>query len=575
MSLATDPVPSSPDSLTELGAGNRAKKRRVAAIVLVVIPVALGAGGYLLYKQNEAREEREIHDAWRQATGCLAGVALEAGQKPSLRFHRIQLEAARVEKDPSQPNWPERCADPVAAVNTVLRSHARIDGAFGELAAEADKLAPLLRKAGQLSDLSAPVDAFYLAAGKAGLDAKEVAAPAQPPPEPKDAFDVDSLPKTALISPLQYTTESLSTTFLVGPDLHLMIYDTHIDPKPIVCTFTAAGPEVACRRVAGEAAGKPGLALEGTADPGALPLLVVGQHGSEGVYRVDSGERIGVSEVTAAYVAKDGYLAVVGRVDSESGAFKLVQQAAPGAKLERATIEPKDVDADAKQIHRLNVLWNKLVVQIIPEDTDKPPRLQFLELPARKNPLAQFKDLGAANWVNAPLFGCRSGDALVVRLGADQGYLDFFADARWSKLLPVDGFGGGEMTCDGAEAVMGSAREQRCNSAGCKNVDPPAAKIEPFQASSAERVDLNGKPLVVAATDGGVRYHAGAGGEYQLLYDDHVKDGAVVAESTRVGSKLYGRGRFAVLMLSTPAGLFALYVDAGGKAWPAKITWAG
>jgi hypothetical protein len=568
---ATDPL--APDSLTELGSDNRAKKRRVAAIILVGVPLLLGGGGYALLKMQEARHNQAIRDAWRRAAGCLLDVPLEAGQKASVRVRRMQLQAVLVEKDPHQPNWPERCADPVANVNTVLRAGARNAGPEGELSEQAEKLALLLRKAGQLSDLSAPVDAFFEAGRRAGFDGKDLAPPPQPPPQPKEAFDVDLLPKTALVSPLSYAVDSLSTPGLIGPELHLLTYDMRLDKKPILCTFGPAGPEATCRKLGGEIAGKPGLALEGTADPGALPLVIAGQHGAEGVFRADTGERLPLPELAASYVAKDGYVAAIGRVDPETGSFKLVEQR-PGEKLEKHRIEPKQLDPEASQIHRLNLLWNKLVIQTYYEDNAKAPRLQYLELPA-KDPSGPFKDIGELNWLNAAVQACRSGDTLSVRFGGDGGYLTFFHDARWTKPLPVQRFDGAAMSCDGPEAVMDwVGGQQRCTSGGCKRVDGAASKFDPFNIKRWQSGDINGKQLLLAQTDdGGMRYRMGPG-EHGLLFDDRIKDAAVQAESTLIGSKLYARGRFAVLMMSTPAGMFALWFDANGKPWPAKIVWA-
>jgi hypothetical protein len=575
MSEATDPVPSAPDSLTEMQAKARARKLRVALVLLVGVPVLLGGGGYLLHAQNVAKANREIKESWQQATGCLLGTPLEPGQgKASVRFRRIQLEAVRLEQQPEQKVWPERCADPVAHVNTVLRKHGRTDGTEGALATEADKLAVVLRKAGQLSDVSAPVDAFVEAGSKAKLDTKEVGSVAQPPPAPREAFDVDSLPKTALVSPLQYTIDNVSTQPMPGPELHLLVYDVRIDKSALLCTFTAAGPEAACRKLGGEMAGKPALVLEGTTDPGALPLVLVGQRGSEGIFRADTGERIGLPELSSGYVAKNGYLAIVTDIDYDTGAFTLAQQKAPGAKLERAIVKPQQMTPEAKQLHRVNIFWNKLVVQSVYDDAYKEaPRLQFAELPNTK-PEAAFTDIGIVDWVNASYFACRSGDALAMKIGEDSGYLVFFNEGRWSKPLAVNSFFGGTPECDGAEMVLGTGALQRCTSSGCKNAEGANRKLNPFQVGQSDTAYLNGKELFIAVTDGGMRFRHGPS-DQQLLFDDHIKDGSVQSTSTLLGWRLYGRGRFAVAVLSTPAGLYAAYFDATGKPWPAKITFAG
>ena len=61
-----------------------------------------------------------------------------------------------------------------------------------------------------------------------------------------------------------------------------------------------------------------------------------------------------------------------------------------------------------------------------------------------------------------------------------------------------------------------------------------------------------------------------AGGD-QLFFDDLTQDGALRNETTALGILLAGRGRFAVVLLTTPKGVFALRVDADGVAKPATI----
>jgi hypothetical protein len=50
-----------------------------------------------------------------------------------------------------------------------------------------------------------------------------------------------------------------------------------------------------------------------------------------------------------------------------------------------------------------------------------------------------------------------------------------------------------------------------------------------------------------------------------------VKDGAVHGDSTVLGMVLLGRGRFAVLLLTTPKGVYALRFGSDGKPVPATI----
>jgi hypothetical protein len=51
-----------------------------------------------------------------------------------------------------------------------------------------------------------------------------------------------------------------------------------------------------------------------------------------------------------------------------------------------------------------------------------------------------------------------------------------------------------------------------------------------------------------------------------------VRDKAVGQDSTVLGMRLAGRGRFAVLLLSTPKGIYAVRFDTEGKATPASLS---
>ena len=60
-------------------------------------------------------------------------------------------------------------------------------------------------------------------------------------------------------------------------------------------------------------------------------------------------------------------------------------------------------------------------------------------------------------------------------------------------------------------------------------------------------------------------------GADHVLFDDLVKDGRVQNESTLLGMLLAGRGTFAVVLATTPKGVYALRFDADGAAKPATI----
>jgi len=92
--------------------------------------------------------------------------------------------------------------------------------------------------------------------------------------------------------------------------------------------------------------------------------------------------------------------------------------------------------------------------------------------------------------------------------------------------------------------------------------------------------DLDGKLLVVwgAGEVGGLRMRLAPADKISkapdiIVFDDLMKQGAVQKTSTLSDARLFTRERFAVLLLSTSSGTFALRIDPEGKTTPIKFAW--
>lgn len=549
-------------------------------ILFVVIPVVATVIGVGWWKLTERQAAEAIRGAWDQVSACLLGAPLSQAERASGRMRAIQLTAVRAEREikVDGQRWPVRCADDVARLYEALRRHGRDkDGPEG-LARRAEDFAPVLRKAEVMQDLSAPVDALFEAAARFGLSAQPATVPVAPP-APAQALTVDSLGEGARLSALQYTLERVSAPPHLDTSLHLLFHDPRLDPKPLVCTFTPAGAD-RCRTVAGAAEKKSSFTLGGTTEEGASPLLFAGRDGEDGILRSDGGTEVATLRAESAYVAKDGYVAIAGFPTDEKGTFELLQQRSVGAPLERLTIEPDMFEPKVAQLHRRMILWDKLLVQVLDEDDTATPRLLALQLPlSGKKP--KFQPVAPLDWVNARIVGCRTADTTVVRIGIDRGFLTFFRDGSWSTPVAADGFPPA-FGCDRSEAIFTSAwgGQRRCTPAGCQESEGAEPTFEPFPQREGALADLGGRILAVALTDkrGGVRYryadgkNLGLAGQDALLLDDLVKGGAIVADSTVLGMALAGRGRFAVLLVSTAAGVYAIRFDETGVPAPAKLT---
>ncbi|HHH12226.1 MAG TPA: hypothetical protein ENK23_09180 [Sorangium sp.] len=561
-----------------LAADGLRKKRRTQLVLFVVIPLVLAAAAVAFWYLDGQAAEREVAEAFNRASACLVGTPLADGEVASIRMRAMQLGALRSERATnSDASWPSRCAGAVAQLHQSLRKHGRDkDGAQG-LAQQAETFAIALRKAQPHTDTSVAADALFAAAKQQGLAAKEVPLTV-PSPSPIVGLTLGDLPDSARITPQQYTLDRVSSTMMVGTELHVLIYDKAIDPAPLLCSFSQTSGD-RCRVLKGEFAGKSGLRLGGTADSGAAPLIFVGRDGEDGIFRSDTLKQVTALRAQSAYVSKDGYVAIASRALQSDGQFDLVQQASADQPPQVTRIKPHVFRPKINQIHRKQLLWGKLLVQVLDDNaSDMKPRLQYKRLPAAK-PNSAFTDIAPLGWVNAPVVGCKTADTVVVRVGSRRGFITFFQNERWSSPVPSNNLLG-VFTCDRGEAVFtGDGPQLRCTAAGCKWVDGLPATFEPFPVRERAWTDLNGKVLSVALTDGrgGVRYRYAEGKNLQLdgadalLVDDLVYDGKVQPNTGILGMVLAGRGRYAVVLLSTRNGLYALRFNSDGKPTPAVI----
>jgi hypothetical protein len=92
--------------------------------------------------------------------------------------------------------------------------------------------------------------------------------------------------------------------------------------------------------------------------------------------------------------------------------------------------------------------------------------------------------------------------------------------------------------------------------------------------------DLDGKLLLLwqAGFVGGLRMRLAPQDRFEdgsdtVIYDDLVQDGAVQGTSTLLGWELFARGSFAVVVVSTTAGVHVIRIDASGKPTPLRVQW--
>ena len=187
----------------------------------------------------------------------------------------------------------------------------------------------------------------------------------------------------------------------------------------------------------------------------------------------------------------------------------------------------------------------------------------------------------------AHITGCRTHDLVVVRVrGSADDFLSFRIGGHFSApvTVPPDALLG--CYASNASLVFVSKRgieHDACTSAGCTETSVPTRQVDrdwPYGARDPHlaAVDLAGRLLAVwvAGDRGGLRMRIAkpdlfAKAPDVVVLDDLVTGGKVGSESALLDFRLFARERFAVLLVSTMAGLHAVRIDPDGtvRPWPA------
>ncbi|MEO6420769.1 MAG: hypothetical protein ABIP39_15260 [Polyangiaceae bacterium] len=590
----SEPFPQPPDSTPDFAAMRRVRGRRFAIIGGVVAVVAMSAAGIGLFvSQRATRQATESSAA--ELRSCLLQGPLEAGETPSLRFRRLQLAAmTRSEAERLVPGariWPLECRP---AAGKALDS---FTGAAGQDAL-VKPLAELTKKLDQRTaiseDLSALVDQTIAALDKAAPGPIASAAEKLPPM----ALNVDALAKLSSISKEGTSLGHSFTEDNPGLSLAVLIDEKDLPDAPLLCEFNQTDPDASCRTLSElKGAQQHGLRLLGTSDPGARTLVFAGQRGSEGVFLTGSGTYVDRLYSYGGYARKDGSVAILGW-DDKARNLVLSRKDAEGPAI-RLTLKPDFRVGNF--FYGSQILWDEILVRGITRDDER--RLFVLplaEADKRTFELADIGELPEPGFIREGeeerphVSGCRTEQMMVVRVrGNGNDFLTFRIGGHFSH--PVEAPAFGLLGCNGTTASVVRVEHGRspspllyhdaCTSAGCtrtalKNdaLDRSTQDLKPLDPERIAAVDLGGKLLVVwsAGDRAGLRMRIAAPAAFDrgtdvVVLDDRVHDGKASNESTLLGFRLYSREHFAVLLLSTVAGMHALRIDPDGTVRPWAI----
>jgi hypothetical protein len=125
----------------------------------------------------------------------------------------------------------------------------------------------------------------------------------------------------------------------------------------------------------------------------------------------------------------------------------------------------------------------------------------------------------------------------------------------------------------------------RCTPASCESEDVTLEQMLKGEVGLAptgmvSATGFDGKLLVVwaAGSRGGLRLRLAPPariGETQdvILFDDLLKEGAVQKSGSLLDLRLYAFERYAVVLMSTAAGVQAVRVEPDGKVAPVSVSW--
>jgi hypothetical protein len=574
--------------MSALGSERRYKKILVFGGIGVVV---LGAGIYGIAHAVDARESAARDAAWSALNACLLGAdPLKEGESAGARVANVKLGVVGVPLEkrakPGELGWPASCGSQAYAV----AEHAG-GTPFGDAAQALGKA--LKADVAATNDLRADVDKTWAEAAKIQLKAQP--AP-DTPPAPKAAvplFAGEAFRALPRLLSSNFLLSNVREAPFPGSKIHFLIDQKDMPEGPVICTATATDAAIKCMKLPEAVATlSPGLRLIGTTEDSARPFFFAGDRGQLGIFPPDGKHAIAAGVTYGAVSRGDGSISFLTRKDGGKE-LKLVYQPAVGATSDQVLLQPTDVELPGQAglfwdwaVNRSSAKPSHLVARKV-EGTNVKPSIDVGEI---DEPAPSDKNERDA----AQVAGCKSDEALVVRVrGQKTDAIAFYAGGRWSSPVKAPTHGGA-LTCRGLEAVTTTVdhlaerdrdfptiTQSRCNTSGCttttlvmKQMLAGVGEIAPADSSGSVAADANGKLLLVwnAGPVGGLRMRLAAPEQIKDAQDVIITDGREDKGGAHLSSiaqmRVLSANTYAILLLSTTAGVKALRVEPTGQLTP-------
>ncbi len=574
------------------------RRKRAVAIGGGVTVVVAATVAFVALRYSSAQMATRVVESYGALSQCLLGEPLKEAERAGVRFRAMQLTAlgtAELARASGEVDWPERCAPHAHQLNDSLSKTDLGDGEGKALVVSSRVLAEALEAKGSyFADLSPAIDKAFDDARAARI--VRAAAPGiAAPPNATSALNVDTTGDAARLS-----TEQLELGALVlerhrsGTVRFLATADTR-KSKPVSCTFRADTAECTPFPKSISEAAAAGLTLLGTADEEAAALAYAAK-GVQGIFRSDNGAPFDAANAIGGYTAVDGFTAVLA-LDGQ----RLELLRTDGDKVRTSAASPRGRLTVLRPERDAQLLWGHVLFA-----THDDGKYALAAAPVDpKRGLGDMEEVGAlgeeqaaeAEAAKGPrIDGCRSAQALVARVRVGRlSYLSFRLGNRWTKPVKV-GPAGGALSCHKKQAVITQIGSQGgtpltstitqhvCSPTACQTKTTVMSDVLTGAAGLAPSVDisavgLDGKVLLVwqAGQRGGLRMRLAALSNLSktpdvVLFDGHMAGGAVVATSTVLTQRVLPAEGYALVLINTSSGVFALRVTADGKHAPATIS---
>ncbi|APR84580.1 Hypothetical protein A7982_09929 [Minicystis rosea] len=582
------------------------KRGRTYAALGGIAVAVIAAGAVFAWRADVDAREREAI-AWGNVTRCLiGGEPLAATDKPSLRARKIQLRAVAepYENRPASEGeaWPSRCAAPALALHETLKDTGRIERDGAELGKGIEALGKKLKENNKPSiDIAETIDRLWDESKKIGL-APKVGGDVKAPPAAVETLTLDGLEAVPALSKKAFALDTVFAERVPAGVLRVIATSKDLPDAPLVCTFGEAAASGHCEKPpAPVLSASRDLRLLGSTEDEAKPLLFADKRGDGGIFRGDSGEKVGGLFSVGGFSRKDGFAATLGWDEKDQKKPFVLTRGRAGAPLKEDRFLP---DGVRYVLNDVALLWDHIVWQRYDKDSGE-RHLMAHKLGDSEDPMKDATDIGklwdfarVSNYERAEdtIRGCKTKEALAVLVhGNARDSVSFQVGDRWVSPLQLDGTGG-ELTCRGTEATEtrvdplrgGDAlwkeqiRQDRCTPAGClprkvgvSDLLHGLKELAPGNQQALAATDLDGKLLVVwmAGAAGGVRMKLApidqiAAAPDTVILDDMTRGGQVQRARQLNDIKLFTRAGYAVLLVGSSVGVHALRIDADGKVSP-------